>query len=52
MIDLEKFPKAYDIDPEQWQSEGEWRKHMTLIYTGKARIKNQEKNVKPGECSG
>jgi len=35
-VDTEKFPKHYPgFDPELWQSEGEWRKYMTILYTGR-----------------
>lgn len=36
-IDLEKWPKHYDINECAWSSEGEWRKAMVLVYTGSAK---------------
>ena len=33
MIDLDRFPKGYDIDEHLWRDEGEWRKFMVCVYT-------------------
>lgn len=35
-IDTDRFPKNYeDFRPELWESEGEWRKYMFCLYTGR-----------------
>lgn len=49
-VDTEKFPKHYDFDPDLWEDEGEWRKYMTLLYTGKE-IRDKNETSK-GDSSG